>query len=273
MSSIFNVTASVPELLLGSSSIRVTLLQVVPLSLLHEVARWEFRVRQITCSVPSLCLSILGWITCMGRFKESSAPIPWCWLRNSCSASIGPVVFHVFPMSSEYSICMRQPAFPSVLDGQMILPFMNSGLFLMGPKSLWEAVHVCSRFFLHPLNVPTSPSSRERLILFWRKVAGRLPELETGLGSNKLYDDLFMSAVTPAMVASGSSKSNTPSAAFIGAVHVLLSWDLRHTQIHTSGLRSFVPPKKAVTKSPLSSSTIVEAWHSGKGAFSYRNSY
>lgn len=64
---------------------------------------------------------------------------------------------------------MRQPAFPSVLDGQMILPFMNSGLFLMGPKKPLGSGSRLLQVFPPSLNVPTSPSSRERLILFEEK--------------------------------------------------------------------------------------------------------
>src|SRR5574344_314939 len=49
------------------------------------------------------------------------------------SASIGPTIFHVAPLSSDISKCMRQPLF-SVLDGHIIRPFTYSGLFLIGPK-------------------------------------------------------------------------------------------------------------------------------------------
>lgn len=79
-------------------------------------------------------------------------------------------------------------------------------------------------------------------------------------------------SVIPANSASAEPSSNTPSAASTGSVHLSEPFSLRLTQMHTSGLRSFVPPKYAATRSPRRVSAMVAAWHSAKGAEVYRNS-
>src|SRR5207249_827747 len=55
----------------------------------------------------------------------------------------------------------------------------------------------------------------------------------------------------------------------MGALH--FPSECRETQMPTSGCRSRVPPNQAATR-PSLVSAIVEAWHSGNGAVSKRNS-
>ena len=251
-----------PDWLLGAS-IKLMSLQVCPPSADHVVAMrpgvWSKplrcalvgRVRAKACSLPSGCTSIVGW------------------MQRHESVARGAVFVHSPVFMLYNSKCIFHPP-ASVDDGHTRLSPTIRGLFLIGPRNPSgngsRSPHVrppsrdlhtqpAQSGILFPIlkNSHTSPSGISNNTGFQHAFLRYVESTEVVLrlaasqsipnslhGPTAALTAVLSSPPTPAKRAYLSLTENTPSAASTGLSHSVV---LLCVYTHTSGLRSFVPPK------------------------------